>query len=90
MAQIPSIGVIEYKLTTTYCLIRVAGLLAQGVYTGLTTQKQTWVAPNGRLTTDRSSLVPLVGGKYAVQQMGIVVAADTVLIAPQSPIIDVY
>ena len=88
LTQIPFVGVIDTKLTTTSCFVRTAGPLT-GVYTGLLLNQQLWVGLNGRLTAVQSSITALPGSKVAVQQMGVSLASDIVELWPLQPIIRV-
>lgn len=87
LLKIPAVGVIESKPSSTTCVVRYLGPLASS---GRTPQKQQWVGLLGSLVEDKTTVTPLPGGKVLIQQMGVALASDIILIQPQMPIIDAY
>ena len=69
----PSIGVVVTKLTATTCKVQLSGILKN--LSGLTPNKQVFVAPDGTLT----DTVPTSG---LVQFMGIAIDATSIHLSP--------
>jgi hypothetical protein len=86
LSKIPGFGIIRVKVSSTVCVVQTMGELS-GIYAGLTPQAQLWVGLDGLLTQTQPT--PLPAGKVAVQQMAIALGTGSILIQPQSPIIDV-
>lgn len=82
----PSWGIIISKQTATDCVVQMFGVL-DGVYTGLTVGKIQWVGLDGRLNDDNSTVTALPAGQVFVQQMGLSIASDVVLLFPEQPIV---
>lgn len=82
----PSWGIIVSKSSSTFCTVQMFGIL-DGVYTGLVVGKIQWVGLNGKLHDDNSTITPLPAGKVFVQQMGLAISSDVVLLSPEQPIV---
>ena len=78
-AKVPAVGVIIEKLTGTSCWVQWIGELPSG---GLVHSRQAFVGPDGRLTQDATLLVPLVGGVLFVQNMGVAMSPNILLLMP--------
>lgn len=80
--DIPSIGIIISKATSTTCTVQLDGIMS-GVVTGLTPGKAYFISPTSTLTL--TPTVPTSGNIAWVQQMGEALDTDEFLIQPKSP-----
>lgn len=85
----PAVGIIQLKSSATECVIQIAGVL-KDAYSGLTPNALLFVGINGRLQESTTGISALSGGKVFVQQMGIALGSDRVMIVPQAPIVRIF
>ena len=81
-SQNQAIAVITKKYSTTLCRIQFLGPMT-GVYTSLTPGSSYWVDFDSQLTDVRP--IPDPGAIFLLQQMGIALSTDELLINPDKP-----
>lgn len=83
-SKMPAFGIVEYKQTSTSCVVRPITMIGEYTTTGLTAGSTYVVGTDGRLAKSGGTYYPANGA--AIQPVGIAISTTALLILPGLPV----